>query len=108
MFLGLLAGALPGCFYFLKDKEKRALYLLVAALILPAAINFKTAFSEVNWHDNQVTREWLDATFDHLPENAVFIAQHDAEAFGALHDQAVNGKRKDVYVVVEGRLPTTW
>ena len=108
VFLALVAGALPGCFYFLQGKDRKSLLLLFAVLVLPAMVHAPKTVAALNLHQNRVTRDLLDATFDHLPENSVFIAQHDAEAFGALHDQAVHGKRKDVYVVVEGRLPAPW
>ena len=57
--------------------------------------------------DERSGPDFLDATFRALPENSIFVAQHDAEAFGMLHDQAVAGIRKDVQIIV-GRLSTVW
>ena len=108
LLLALMLAALPGCFYFLESKSRMRAFLVVVGLLAPTVLNLPQALERSQWTNDRVTRDFLDATFQALPENSIFVAQHDAEAFGMLHDQAVAGIRKDVQIIVEGRLSTVW
>src|SRR5262249_9168283 len=76
----------------------------VVALTVPAA----RAYSRIDQSGNYLAEHYAEDVLDSLPPGSLLLAAADEHCFPLAYVQAVEGRRRDVKLVLPGLLPGRW